>query len=151
MNITVIVISVFVIIEGILLTYGGYSIITLTLMHYSVINNNASLGLTFILLGGSLFVVGLGNLSAIYGLLNGMSRIRTMTLVLISIGIILQILSATFSNLSTILLGNASGYSIGFSGLFGILNAILIICLLCTGGAREYFGVSNIRVPTDNF
>ena len=149
------IISVLAIISGILLLFGGFSLIgagALFSIAPSDISNNHNgpesmgsfFGIVFLLLGAVLLVIAIGYLVMSYGLLKGKGWAWTITIILTVISIAIQIISGIANSIIVASISN-DGTSI-MSGLIGqiigIAINIIILYYLYRPHVKAFFGKS---------
>jgi hypothetical protein len=157
------IIAILAIISGILLLFGGLSLIgagALFSISSSDNPNNPNgpesmgsfFGIVFLSLGAILLVVGIGYLVMSYGLLKGKGWAWTITIILTVISIAIQIVSGITNSVIVASISN-DGASI-LSGLIGqiigIAIDIIILYYLYRPHVKAFFGKSSnpITSPT---
>ena len=140
------IIAILAIISGIILLFGGLSLIGAGALFSTApadVTNNPNgpesmgsfFGMAFLLLGAILLVIGVGYLVMSYGLLKGKGWAWTITIILTAISIAIQIVSgiansmivASISNDGASILSGLIGQIIGIA-IFGCLEWLKINC-----------------------
>jgi hypothetical protein len=150
------IIAILAIISGIILLFGGLSLIGAGALFSTApadAPNNPNgpesmgsfFGMAFLLLGAILLVIGVGYLVMSYGLLKGKGWAWTITIILTVISIAIQIVSGIINSMIVASISN-DGASI-MSGLIGqiigIAIDIIILYYLYRPHVKAFFGKSN--------
>jgi hypothetical protein len=155
------IIAILAIISGIILLFGGLSLIGAGALFSTApadVPNNPNgpesmgsfFGMAFLLLGAILLVIGVGYLVMSYGLLKGKGWAWTITIILTVISIAIQIVSGIINSMIVASI-SSDGVSI-MSGLIGqiigIAIDIIILYYLYRPHVKTFFGKSNPKTST---
>ena len=164
------IIAILAIISGILLLFGGISlVITGALINASSVditpNNDfrsigSIIGIALLIIGSILLIIGLIYLIVSYGLLKGKGWARTITIVITIISIVIQVISETirymlaasiahnYPKLAEVIANNNNSaiYSL-LGSIIAIIIDIVIIYYLYRPNVKEFFRKSSSSLP----
>ena len=165
------IIAILAIISGILLLFGGISlVITGALINASSVditpNNDfrsigSIIGIALLIIGSILLIIGLIYLIVSYGLLKGKGWARTITIVITIISIVIQVISETirymlaasiahnYPKLAEVIANNNNSaiYSL-LGSIIAIIIDIVIIYYLYRPNVKEFFRKSSSSLPS---
>jgi len=166
------IIAILAIISGILLLFGGISlVITGALINASSVditpNNDfrsigSIIGIALLIIGSILLIIGLVYLIVSYGLLKGKGWARTITIVITIISIVIQVISETirymlaasiahnYPKLAEVIVNNNNSsaiYSL-LGSIIAIIIDIVIIYYLYRPNVKEFFRKTSSSLPS---
>jgi hypothetical protein len=150
------IISILAIISGIVLIFGGLSLIgagALFSITSTDVSNNTSgfhsmapfFGIAFLLLGAILLLIGIAYIIMSFGLLKGKGWAWTITIILTIISIVIQIISGfTNSIITSTITNHADSIISSTTGqVIGIAIDIIILYYLYRPHVKAFFGKSS--------
>jgi hypothetical protein len=167
------IIAILAIISGILLLFGGISlVITGALINASSVditpNNDfrsigSIIGIALLIIGSILLIIGLVYLIVSYGLLKGKGWARTITIIITIISIVIQVISEiirymltasiahNYPKLAEVIANNNNNSSAIYSllsSIIAIIVDIVIIYYLYRPNVKEFFRKSSSSLPS---
>jgi hypothetical protein len=157
------IISILVIISGVVLLFGGLSLIGAGALFYITstdVSNNTSgfypmapfFGIAFLSIGSILLIIGIVYIIMSYGLLKGKGWAWSITIIVTIISIVIQIISGFTNSIITSTITNHANSIITstLGPIIGIAINIIILYYLYRPHVKAFFGKPSNAVTTSN-